>query len=153
MLKGIDPILSPDLLWCLAAAGHGDDIALVDANHPAARIAKSTSSGRLIELPGVNIARAARAILSVLPIDDFTKDPVRRMQVVNDPTAIPDIQKSVQAEIDRAAGRPLAMVGIERFAFYEAAKASFAIVQAGDPRGYGCFLFRKGVVFGEAPPV
>lgn len=151
MLKGIDPILTPDLLHCLAAMGHGDDLALVDANHPAAAIAQSTTLGRPIELPGLSMARAARAILSVLPIDDFTSDPVRRMQVVGDPEAVPDVQKSVQAEIDRAAGRRIEFVGIERFAFYAAAKTAFAIVQVGDPRGYGCFLFRKGVVFGEAP--
>lgn len=149
MLNGLDPVLTPDLLWVLAAMGHGDDLALVDANHPAARIARSTASGRLVELPGLSMARAARAILSVLPLDDFTPDPIRRMQVVGDPEAIPDVQKSVQAEIDRVSGRPLAMAGIERFAFYEAAKAGFAVVQVGDPRGYGCFLFRKGVVFGE----
>jgi len=151
MLKGIDPILTPGLLHCLAAMGHGDDLALVDANHPAAAIARSTTSGTLIELPGLSMARAARAILSVLPLDDFTTDPVRRMQVVGDPTAVPDVQKSVQAEIDRAAGRHIALVGIERFAFYDAARAAYAIVQVGDPRGYGCFLFRKGVVFGDAP--
>ncbi len=150
MLKGLDPVLTPNLLWCLAAMGHGDDLALVDANHPASRIAKSTSSGRIIELPGIGMARAARAILSVLPIDDFTDDPVRRMLVVDDPHAVPPVQREVQAEIDRAAGRRLEMAGIERFAFYEAAKQAFAIVQVGDPRGYGCFLFRKGVVFGEA---
>ena len=137
MLKGIDPVLSPDLLWCLAAAGHGDDIALVEFVLKNAR----------------DKARAARAILSVLPIDDFTNDPIRRMQVVGDPAKVPDIQKSVQAEIDRVSTRPVEMAGIERFAFYEAAKGSFAIVQAGDPRGYGCFLFRKGVVFGDAPPL
>ncbi|MBL8830939.1 MAG: fucose-binding protein [Rhodospirillales bacterium] len=151
MLKGIDPVLTPDLLQCLAAMGHGDDLALVDANHPAARIARSTASRTLIELPGIAMARAARAILSVLPIDDFTDDPVRRMQVVGDPSAIPEIQKQVQAEIDRAAGKRIELAGIERFAFYEAAKSAYAIVQVGDPRGYGCFLFRKGVVFGEAP--
>lgn len=152
MLKGIDPVLTPDLLHCLAAMGHGDDLAVVDANHPAARIARSTASGRLLELPGISMARAARAILSVLPIDDFTSDPVRRMQVVGDPAAVPDVQKQVQAEIDRAAGKRIELAGVERFAFYEAAKAAYAIVQVGDPRGYGCFLFRKGVVFGEAPP-
>jgi L-fucose mutarotase len=149
MLKSIDPVLTPDLLWTLAAMGHGDDLALVDANHPAARIARSTASGKLIELPGLSMARAARAILSVLPLDDFTPDPVRRMLVVGDADAVPDVQKSVQAEIDAASARKIQMAGIERFAFYEAAKASFAIVQAGDPRGYGCFLFRKGVVFGD----
>lgn len=149
MLKGLDPVLSADLLWVLAAMGHGDDLALVDANHPAETIARSTTSGRLITLPGLSLARAARAILSVLPIDDFEPGPIRRMEVVGDPVAIPAVQAEAQAEIDRALGRPAPAAGIERFAFYEAAKKSFAVVQAGDPRAYGCFLLRKGVITGE----
>lgn len=149
MLKGIDPILTPELLRCLAAMGHGDDLALVDANHPAARISGTTSNGRLIELPGISIARAARAILSVFPIDDFTDDPIRRMLVVGNPSEIPPVQREMQAEVDRAAGRRIEMAGIERFAFYAAARNAFAVVQVGDTRGYGCFLLRKGVIFGE----
>lgn len=149
MLKGLDPVLSADLLWVLAAMGHGDDLALVDANHPAETIARATTSGRLITLPGLSIARAARAILSVLPIDDFEPAPVRRMEVVGDPAAIPAVQSETQAEIDRTLGRPSPASGIERFAFYEAARKSFAVVQVGDPRAYGCFLLRKGVITGE----
>lgn len=149
MLRGLDPVLSADLLWILAAMGHGDDLSLVDANHPAQTIAGATTSGKLLRLPGLTMARAARAILSVLPLDDFEPAPVRRMQVVGDPAAIPQVQHDVQAEIDRAAGKPLPLVGIERFAFYAAAKASFAVVQVGDPRPYGCFLLRKGVIAGE----
>ena len=148
MLKGLDPVLSADLLWVLAAMGHGDDIALVDANHPAERIARASISGRLIRLPGLTMERAARAILSVLPLDDFTPDPVRRMEVVGHPAEMPPVQRLVQAEIAHAAPG-VVMHGIERFAFYDAAKASFAVVQAGDPRPYGCFLFRKGVIAGE----
>jgi len=149
MLKGIDPVLSPDLLWLLAAMGHGDDLALVDANHPAETIARATTSGRLVCLPGLAMGRAARAILSVLPIDDFEPSPVRRMQVVGDPAAMPVIQQEVQRELDHAAGAALPLVGIERFAFYDAARKAFAVVQVGDPRPYGCFLFRKGVIAGE----
>jgi len=148
MLRGLDPLLTPDLLWILAAMGHGDDLALVDANHPAERIAAATTSGRLVRLPGLAMARAARAILSLLPVDDFEPDPVRRMQVVGDPDAVPDVQREVQAEIDRVAGRPLAMAGIERFDFYAAAEQAFAVVQVGDARPYGCFLIRKGVIAG-----
>ena len=148
MLKGLDPLLSPDLLWVLAAMGHGDDLALVDANHPAERIAQATVSGRIVRLPGLTMARAARAILSVLPIDDFVADPVRRMEVVGEAAAIPAVQGEVQAEIDHAAGRPLTMAGLERFAFYDAAEQAFAIVQVGDARPYGCFLIRKGVIAG-----
>ena len=148
MLKGLDPLLTADLLWVLAAMGHGDDLALVDANHPAERIARATVSRRLIRMPGLTMERAAGAILSVLPIDDFTDDPVRRMEVVGKPDAIPAVQAAVQGEIDRAAGRPLRLAGIERFAFYDAARAAFAVVQVGDPRPYGCFLLRKGVIAG-----
>jgi L-fucose mutarotase len=151
MLKGIDPVLTPDLLWCLAAMGHGDDLALVDANHPASRIASDTTKGRPIVLPGIGIARAARAILSVFPIDDFTDDPIRRMLVVGNPAEIPPVQQEMQAEVDRAAGRRIELAGIERFAFYAAARNAFAIVQVGDSRGYGCFLLRKGVIFGDTP--
>lgn len=150
MLKDLDPVLSADLLWVLAAMGHGDDLALVDANHPAETIASATTSGRLIRLPGLTMQRAARAILSVLPIDDFEPEPVRRMEVVGDAAAIPDVQRAVQAEIDAAfGGWPTPVAGIERFAFYEAARRAFAVVQVGDPRPYGCFLLRKGVIAGE----
>lgn len=149
MLKDIDPVLSADLLWVLAAMGHGDDLALVDANHPAETIARATTSGRLVRLPGLSMARAARAILSVLPIDDFEPQPARRMQVVGDAAAIPEVQAQVQAELDRALGRTEVLAGIERFAFYETARQAFAVVQVGDPRPYGCFLFRKGVIAGE----
>ncbi len=149
MLKGLDPVLSADLLWVLAAMGHGDDLALVDANHPAETIARATTSGRLVRLPGLSMARVARAIVSVLPIDEFEPDPVRRMQVVGDAEAVPLVQTEVQQALGIALGRPVALPGIERFAFYEAARAAFAVVQVGDPRPYGCFLLRKGVIAGE----
>lgn len=147
MLKGIDPVLSADLLAVLAGMGHGDDLALVDANHPAETIARATPSGRLVRLPGLTMERAARAILSVLPIDDFEPEPVRRMEVVGDPAQVPPVQGAVQREL-AAAGIAGAMAGIERFAFYTAARKAFAVVQVGDPRPYGCFLLRKGVIAG-----
>ena len=149
MLKSLDPVLSADLLWVLAAMGHGDDLALVDANHPAQTIARATTSGKLIRLPGLTMERAARAILSVLPIDDFEPEPLRRMEVVGDTAMIPEVQRAVQAEIDTALGRPAPLAGIERFAFYDQARRAFAVVQVGDPRPYGCFLLRKGVIAGE----
>jgi len=149
MLKSIDPVLSADLLWVLAAMGHGDDLALVDANYPAETSARATSSGRIIRLPGLTMARAARAILSLLPLDDFVPDPIRRMQVVGDPDTWPEVQKQVQAEVIAVLGDSAPRLqGVERFAFYAAAKAGFAVVQVGDPRPYGCFLFRKGVIAG-----
>ncbi|RKK03765.1 fucose-binding protein [Pseudoroseomonas wenyumeiae] len=145
MLKSIHPILSPDLLWVLASMGHGDDLVLVDANHPAAAIARSTASGRLVTLPGLRMAEVAAAILTVLPIDDFEPAPVRRMEVIGAPEELPPVQREVQAELARAVPG-LEMRGLERFAFYDAARAGFAVVQVGDARPYGCFLLRKGIV-------
>lgn len=148
MLKSIDPVLGPDLLWLLAAMGHGDDLAVVDANHPAETIARATTSGRIVRLPGLTMARAVRAILAVLPIDDFEPEPIRRMLVVGDAAAVPVVQQEVAAEVASAGLGADTMPGIERFAFYEAARKSFGVVQVGDARPYGCFLLRKGIIAG-----
>jgi L-fucose mutarotase len=146
MLKSIDPILTPDLLWLLAAMGHGDDLVFVDANRPATRIARSTASQRLIQLPGMTMETAIRAIMSVYPLDDFDPDSVRVMMPVDDADRVPDVQRVVLAEIERAVGRPVTPGKLARPDFYRAAAASFGVVQVGDSRGYGCFLIRKGVV-------
>lgn len=148
MLKTIDPILGPDLLWLLAAMGHGDDLAVVDANHPAETIARATTSGRIVRLPGLAMAEVVRAILTVLPIDDFEPEPIRRMLVVDDPAVVPPVQKEVEAVVEAAGAVPTPLPGIERFAFYEAARKAFGVVQVGDARPYGCFLLRKGVIAG-----
>jgi L-fucose mutarotase len=73
------------------------------------------------------------------------------MEVVGDRAAIPDVQREVQAVVDRALGRPFLIASLERFAFYDAGKRAFAVLQCGDPRPYGCFLIRKGVVAGAKP--
>jgi L-fucose mutarotase len=148
MLKTIDPLLNADLLWVLAAMGHGDDLALVDANHPADTVASHCIVKKPLRVSAANMAEVARAILTVFPLDDFTNDPVRRMEVVGVPTEIPPIQREVQGVVDAMQGRSFKMAGIERYAFYEAAKKSFAVVQVNDARPYGCFLFRKGVIAG-----
>lgn len=143
MLKNLDPILTPDLLWVLRAMGHGDDLVLADANFPSQSIA---GAKHLIRLAGVDIPTAARAILSVMPLDSFVPHPVLRMEVVGKPDYLPPVQQEVQREIDKAEGKPLPMGSIERFAFYEAAKKGFAVVTTNEPRGYGCFLLKKGVI-------
>lgn len=143
MLKGIDPILSPELLHALAAMGHGDELAVVDANFPAASVAR-----RLVRLDGIPAPRALQAILSLLPLDTFTDAPAAVMAVVGDPAAVPPPVREFQPIVDAAAGRPVRLVALERFAFYERARAAFAIVATGDARAYGNILVTKGVVFG-----
>ena len=111
---GIDPVLNADLLYTLRAMGHGDTLAVVDANYPATTTAHYTLRGEPIILDGVDAPRAIAAILSVMPIDTFVPDPVARMEVVGDPSARPEVQREVQAIVDRAFGKPLPLAGIER---------------------------------------
>ncbi|MBV9591883.1 MAG: ribose ABC transporter [Hyphomicrobiales bacterium] len=146
MLKTIDPMLNADVLHALCAMGHGDDLVLCDTNFPAAAVARRSVIGELLRIDNVTAARAARAVLSVLPLDDFVDDPVLRMQVVGKPLEVPDVQAEVQAEIDAVEGRARTMGSIERFAFYDLAAKAYCIVQTGERRFYGCFIFKKGVI-------
>ena len=61
MLKSVDPLLSPELLFVLASMGHGDDVVLADANFPAAATAKLTAYGSVVWLPGVDLPTASPA--------------------------------------------------------------------------------------------
>jgi len=150
MLKSIDPILNADVLYALRAMGHGDDLVLCDTNFPADSVARQTVLGRLLRIDNVTAARAVRAILSVLPLDSFVDQPALRMEIVGQPQEVPPVQNEVQAEIDAAQGRPLPMGSIERFAFYERAKNSYCVIQTGERRFYGCFIFKKGVIAVDA---
>jgi L-fucose mutarotase len=147
MLKGISKHVSTDLLWVLASMGHGDDLIVVDTNFPAQSVANQTVSGKLVDMPGFNTQDAIRVILSLYPLDTFVDDAVKRMEVVGKPDEILDIHKEVQAVIDEAEGKHWPMKSLERFAFYEAAKKSYAVVRTGEGRPYGCFILKKGVIF------
>jgi L-fucose mutarotase len=146
MLKSIDPILNADVLYALRAMGHGDDLVICDTNFPADSVARQTALGRLLRIDGVTAGRAARAILSLLPLDSFVDKPASRMEVVGQPDDVPVVQKEVQAEIDAAEGRAWPMGSIDRFAFYDLAKKAYCVIQTGERRFYGCFIFKKGVI-------
>jgi L-fucose mutarotase len=141
MLKGLDPLLGEDLLYVLAAMGHGDQLALVDRNFPAASMSK-----RLVRLAGADMVTAARAILSVLPLDTFVERPVTRMEVVGEPNEVPQVQAEVLALCQEAEGRELEMGSLPREDFYACAKEAFAVVATNEARPYGCVLFTKGVL-------
>jgi L-fucose mutarotase len=146
MLKSIDPILNADVLYALRAMGHGDDLVICDTNFPADSVARQTALGRLLRIDGVTAGRAARAILSLLPLDSFVDKPASRMEVVGQPDDVPVVQKEVQVEIDAAEGRAWPMGSIDRFAFYDLAKKAYCVIQTGERRFYGCFIFKKGVI-------
>jgi L-fucose mutarotase len=150
MLKGIDPRLGADVLYALRAMGHGDALVIADTNFPADSVARATVLGRLLRMDNLTAAEAVAAILSVMPLDTFVDDFAGRMEVVGEPRTIPPVQEEVQAAIDAAEGRPRPMIGIERFAFYDRARGSYAVIQTGERRFYGCFILRKGVIPPEA---
>ena len=150
MLKSIDPLLNADVLHALRAMGHGDDVILCDTNFPADSVARQTVIGKLLRMENVTAARAARAVLSVMPLDSFVEHPALRMEIVGKPKEIPAVQAEVQAEIDKAEGKPWPMGSIERFAFYELAKKAYCVIVTGERRFYGCFAFKKGVIPPEA---
>ena len=150
MLKGIDNRLNAEVLACLRAMGHGDVLIVADTNFPSDSVARATVAGRLLRMENLSSAEAMQAILSVLPLDTFVEDFAGRMEVVGAPHEVPPVQAEVQAEIDRAEGRPRKMVSIERFAFYDMARQAYAVIQTGERRFYGCFMLRKGVIPPEA---
>jgi L-fucose mutarotase len=130
MLQGLHPLLSPDLLHALASMGHGDEIALVDANFPAA-----THARRLVRLPGASVPDVLEAVLSVMPLDSFVDVAAVTMQVVGDSAAVPDavagMNRVLASQGYGAAG------SLERFAFYQRAASCFAIVAPPGPCAAG----------------
>jgi L-fucose mutarotase len=146
MLKNLDNRLNAEVLFALRAMGHGDTLVIADTNFPSDSIARQTVLGELLRMDNLTCAQAAEAVLSVLPLDTFVDDFAGRMEVVGDPSRIEPVQAEVQAAIDAAEGRERPMISIERFDFYERAKGAYAVIQTGERRFYGCFIFRKGVI-------
>jgi L-fucose mutarotase len=141
VLKGLDPILGPELLSALRRMGHGDEIALVDANFPA-----SSLGVPVIRLDGASVTRALDAVLSVLPLDDFVPEATWRMQVVDQADQEIPIFAEFRAIIARRAGPQVRLASLERFAFYERTRGAFRVVATGEERLYGNILLKKGVV-------
>ena len=144
MLKGIDPLLNADVLGVLRAMGHGDDLIITDTNFPSDSVARQTVYGSLLRIDA-SAADVVQAVLSVMPIDTFVDDAAARMEVVDEPKTILPVMTEVQDKVSAVDG-PNRMLPIERFSFYDRAKNAYAIIQTGEPRFYGCFAFRKGVI-------
>ena len=144
MLKGIDPVLSPELLMHLSAMGHGEWVAVVDANFTAQRL----SAGKpRVRLPGLSLLRVSQAVLSVLPLDDFVAQPAAYMHVCK---SAPGHRTPVQQEWVDLLGahglQPGQAEPVERFAFYERVRNASLVVQTGEATAYGNALFAKGVI-------
>ena len=140
MLKGISPLLSPELLATLCAMGHGDDIVLADAHFPG-----ETCGQRVIRADGLKIAPLLDAILPLFELDSFVPDPLRMMAAVTGDALDPAVEASYLVSIRAHAPAAPAIARIERFAFYERAKEAFVVVMTGETAKYGNILLKKGV--------
>ena len=146
MLKGIPPLLSPELLKVLCEMGHSDRIVLADGNFPAETMGKDAI---VIRYDGQDIPALLDAILTVFPLDSYVEQPVTLMQLMDCdvgkvPTPIWDEYKAVVAKHD---ARGASAVGnIDRFDFYDEAKKCYAIIATGEKAVYANVILQKGVV-------
>jgi L-fucose mutarotase len=140
MLKGINPLLGPELLKILRAMGHGDEIAIVDGNYPA-----DTDAKRLVRMDGHGVPAMMEAILSVMPLDDMVPQAAFRPAAYNDPTRIEPIFQEFDAIV--AAHEPKhkvhVLVGAD---FYNRVKGCYALVATTEARLYGNIVLKKGVI-------
>ena len=140
MLKGISPILSPELLKILMEMGHGDEITIADGNFPAASVGK-----RLVRLDGHGVCEVLEAILKLFPLDTYVEKPVALMSVVPGDNVDPVIWKDYERLINTYEGEK-EIEFIDRFGFYERAKQSYCVVATGESALYANIILKKGVV-------
>ncbi|MEP9397912.1 RbsD/FucU domain-containing protein [Mesorhizobium sp. KR2-14] len=140
MLRGIHPLLGPELLHALRTMGHGDEIVIADANFPA-----STLGRPVIRADGLGAEAVVEAILTHMPLDTFDTAAAFRMAMVETPEEVPPICVSFQEIIDRLAG-PFRVAPLERFAFYERARQAAYIVATGELKLYANLILKKGVL-------
>jgi len=141
MLRGIHPLLGPDLLAALAAMGHGDTLAIVDANFPAASVGR-----RVIEARGASSPALLDAVLTVFPVDAASVPAVLTMEVIGDPDAVPEPVADFAAAMSDHGLADCEIGSLERQAFYDRARAAFVVIRTGELRPYGNILLVKGVV-------
>jgi len=140
MLKGISPLLSPELLSTLYRMGHGDEIVLADAHFPG-----ETYNDYVIRADGLRIPDLLDAILPLFVLDTYVESPVFMMQAVSGDTLDPAVEKAYREVIDRHWPDTPPIKRVERFAFYEQAKKAFAVVMTGEVAKYGNIILKKGV--------
>lgn len=140
MLKLIPNLIGPDLLHVLRAMGHGDEIAIVDANFPASYLGPDT-----IRIDGRSATDVLDAVLTLMPLDEFVDEAAFGMAVVGEPNRREPIYDLFEDIIRRHEPR-MGFTTLERFAFYERAKGAAAIVQTGESRLYANIILKKGII-------
>ncbi len=144
MLKGISPVISPQLLKVLCEMGHSDRIVIADGNFPAESMGKNAV---VIRADGHGVPEILEAILKLFPLDTYVEKPVSLMQVMKGDNAETPIWDTYKEIISREDKRGANAIGeIERFEFYEQAKTAYAIVATGETAIYANIMLQKGVV-------
>ena len=145
MLKGISPLLSPELLAVLCRMGHGDELVLADAHFPG-----ESQGVPVVRADGLRVAALLDGILPLFELDAYVEAPVMMMAPVSGDEADPAVEAAYRAAIDRHAPQTPAIGHLERFAFYARTKNAFAIVMTGETAKYGNLILKKGVT--PVPP-
>ncbi|MGA1531009.1 MAG: L-fucose mutarotase [Kiritimatiellia bacterium] len=140
MLKGISPLLSPELLATLHRMGHGDEIVLADAHFPG-----HTFNRDVIRADGLRIPALLDAILPLFELDSYVDAPLVMMAAVKGDELDPAVEAAYRVPVDRHAPATPAIARIDRFDFYERAKSATAVVMTGETAKYGNILLKKGV--------
>ena len=140
MLKGISPLISPELLKMLASMGHGDEIVLADAHFPG-----HTMNTQVLRADGLKIPDLLAAILPLFELDQYVPHPLAMMAAVEGDQLDPAVEASYLQAIHKTNPQAPAIERIERFAFYERTKQAFAVVMTGETAKYGNIILKKGV--------
>ncbi|WP_372650757.1 L-fucose mutarotase [Draconibacterium sp.] len=140
MLKGISPLLSPELLAVLCRMGHGDEIVLADAHFPAESFNKN-----VLRADGLKIPDILEAILPLFELDEYCDNPLIMMSAVEGDTLDPKVEERYLESARQSNSEIEPVLRIERFAFYERTKSAFAVVVTGELAKYGNIILKKGV--------
>lgn len=141
MLRGISPLISPDLLALLSRMGHGDELVLADAHFPA-----ETFNARVLRADGVRIAPLLDAIMPIWELDAYVPAPVVMMAPVPGDSLDASVVASYRAAIEKHHPNTPPTDFLDRFAFYERTRAALAVVLTGETAKYGNILIKKGVI-------
>ncbi len=141
MLKGISPLMSPELLSVLYRMGHGDEIVLADAHFPA-----ESFNHQVIRADGIKIPELLAAILPLFELDQYVENPLIMMDAVEGDTLDSLVENSYLKSIHLTDPNVAPILRIERFAFYERTKSAFAVVITGETAKYGNIILKKGVI-------
>jgi L-fucose mutarotase len=140
MLFGIPSLLGPEFLSVLRAMGHGDEIALVDGNYPAAEHGR-----RLVRADGHDVISVLDAVLSLMPIDEFVDEAMFRAVPAADPKRIDPVHADMIAICaKRVPGKSL--IGLAGADFYPRVKSAYAVVATSEMRLHGNIILRKGII-------